>query len=440
MALSITTASSILKTVYLPPVRELLDNSTVLLKYLEKEIQDVEGTNFTIPLHTSRNEAAGIGAAENATLPTAGQQAYTQAIVPAKYLYSRISVSGPVIAATKSNKGSFLRALDSEMKGVTKDTRRAFNRQLHSDGRDALGFWVSGTGTTVVVDDGIGNALGYDFFNAGAQRVEGIDADNTVFNFGLRSASAVSRTATRSTLVATGRNITTSIAFNTSVAPATGDWFAVEGSHTGTAGAGTLGTNGMHGIQAVISNVDPPLLAAGLHNILVSAQPDWVAQWLSANGASTEPTTNATRADLSFPLMQQVFSGIATNSDFSEQDIKLLLCSYQMRDTYVKLCQDERKFYNTMKLDGGFEAVSYNGKPLVPDVHCRHNRIYFITPESMAIFRLADMDWMEKDGSMFYRMSGGDVDAYGATLFVYQELGCKVRNANGVLVGVSEQF
>ena len=211
---------------------------------------------------------------------------------------------------------------------------------------------------------------------------------------------------------------------------AAGDYIVAEGSFG----------NQMTGIQAVISKSDPVLLSGGLHGLTVAANPDWVAQWLSADGGTTEPTTAATRKDLSFPLMQQVFSAVATNSDFSEQDIKLLLCSYQMRDTYVKLCQDERKFYNTMKLDGGFEAVSYNGKPLVPDVHCRHNRIYFITPESMALFRLADMDWMEKDGSVFYRISGGDVDAYGATLFVYQELGCKTRNANGVLVGVAENF
>ena len=167
--LSIPGAANILKNLYLPPVRELLDNSTVLLKYLEKEIQDVEGTNFTIPIHTSRNQSAGIGIAENGTLKAAGVQGYGSAIVPSKYLYSRIQVSGPVIAATKSNKGSFLRALDSEMKGVTKDTRRAFNRQLHSDGRDALGFWVSGATTSLVFDDGLGNA-GYDFIQTGVTR------------------------------------------------------------------------------------------------------------------------------------------------------------------------------------------------------------------------------------------------------------------------------
>src|SRR5437868_2581739 len=112
-----TAAQNILKAVYLPPIRELLNNSTVLLKYLEKEIQDTEGLSFNIPLHTSRNEAAGVGRGEytgTANLPTAGKQQYSNAQVPAKYLYSRIAVSGPVIAASKSNKGSFLRALDAE--------------------------------------------------------------------------------------------------------------------------------------------------------------------------------------------------------------------------------------------------------------------------------------------------------------------------------------
>ena len=44
----------------------------------------------------------------------------------------------------------------------------------------------------------------------------------------------------------------------------------------------------------------------------------------------------------------------------------------------------------------------------------------------------------DKDGSILYRLSGGDVDGYGATLFVYQELGCKVRNANGALLNINE--
>lgn len=413
---SVSDAQNILKAVYLPPIRELLNNSTVLLKYLEKEVQDTEGLSFNIPLHVSRNEAAGDGRGENGTLPSAGKQGYSNAIVPAKYLYSRIAISGPVIAATKSNKGSFLRALDAEMRGVAKDTRRSFNRQLHGDGRDYLGKWVSTTsGTVAVFDDGLGNPGG-DFFNSGAQQVDIVQSDNSTLRF-------TNVAATRGALVATGRNIT----FASTTGMASGD-YAIR--------TGTLGKQ-MTGIAAVINNADPVLLAGGLHGITVAAQPDWAAQVFYATGSS-EATSAAGRADLSFPAMQQVFSAIGSNSDFDESDLKLLLSSYPMRDKYVELCRNERVFYNNMKLDGGFEAVSYNGKPLVPDVHCRQNRIYFICPESLGLFRLADLDWMDKDGNILYRLSGGDVDGYGATLFVYQELGCKARNANGVLLNINQ--
>jgi hypothetical protein len=417
VAFSISDAQNILKAVYLPPIRELLNNSTPLLKYIEKEVQETEGLSFNIPLHVSRNEAAGDGRAENGSLPSAGKQGYSNAIVPSKYLYSRISVSGPVIAATKSNKGSFLRALDAEMRGVSKDTRRSFNRQLHGDGRDSLGQWVSTTnGTTAIFDDGLGN-VGADFINTGAQTVDVVQNDNATKRF-----SAVA--ATRSTLAATGRNVT----FASTAGMTTGDYLTR---------AGALG-NQMTGILAVISDGNPALLSGGLHGVTVAAQPDWVAQMVYANGGSTEAATAASRVDLAFSDLQKVFSAIAANSDYTEQDIKLILASYAMRDTYVQLCRNERVFYNNMKLDGGFEAVSYNGKPIVPDVHARHNRLQFICPDSLAIFRLADLDWMDKDGNILYRLSGGDVDGYGATLFVYQELGCKVRNANGALLNVNE--
>ena len=426
MAFSISDASNIMKAVYLPPIQELLNNSTVLLKYLEKEVQQTEGLSFNIPLHVSRNEAAGDGRAENGTLSTAGKQGYSNAIVPSKYLYSRIALSGPVIAATKSNKGSFLRALDAEMRGVAKDTRRSFNRQLHGDGRDFLGKWVSGATTSVIFDDGQGNNTA-DYFQSGAQSIEMIDSDNATINAGVGSTGGVNIVGTRGALVATGRTVAMSSSIAANVAAAAGD-YAVR--------AGTFGKQ-MTGIQAVISDANPALLSGGLHGITVAAQPDWIAQIVYGTGTS-ESATASGRVDLSFPLLQSVFTAIASNSDYTEQDIKLILTSYQMRDKYVELCRNERVFYNNMKLDGGFEAVSYNGKPIVPDVHARHNRLQFICPESMALYRMADLDWMDKDGSILYRLSGGDVDGYGATLFVYQELGCKVRNANGALLNINE--
>jgi hypothetical protein len=89
-----------------------------------------------------------------------------------------------------------------------------------------------------------------------------------------------------------------------------------------------------------------------------------------------------------------------------------------------------------MTLDGGFKAVDFNGIPLVPDRDCRKNRIYYVSPESLKIFRLSDFDWMEKDGAVLNRVANGD--AYEATLFHYGNLGTIARNANGLLDDILE--
>ena len=86
--MTLTTGDKILKTLYLPPVREMLNNSTILLSRIEKDssTQTVSGKDFTIPLHGTRNSASAIGRPEGGTLPAAGAQGYTTAIVPNKYI------------------------------------------------------------------------------------------------------------------------------------------------------------------------------------------------------------------------------------------------------------------------------------------------------------------------------------------------------------------
>lgn len=410
MAFDYTAAGNILKEVYLPALQELLNNATPLLATMEKEITPVEGGNFVIALHTGRNSAAAIARAEGGTLPTAGQQSYKRAIVPVKQLYSRIEVSGKAIAATRSNKGAFLKALESEMKYVMVDTKRQLNRQLNGDGTGALAYWTGADDTSGTnVDDSFGNGTTY--LPSGATTLDLIDAtDNS-------TALGTDIVVTRGTVSATSTAITWT---GTVSGSASGDYLVFPG---------TIGKE-MVGIKAVISDGNPAILGAGgLHGLPVASNPDWKAFVLGSDSA---------KQDLSFPLIQQLLSRIVSESAVDESDIKMFYCHPAMRDTYVKLCQDERVFYNVMKLDGGWEAVTYNGKPIVADVQARRNALFAITPSSMSLMQMAPLDFMDKDGSMFYRISGGDKDAYGATAFVYQELGCKARNQNGVLVGINE--
>jgi hypothetical protein len=136
MSFNINEANPVLKTVYLPPVREVLNNATPLLKYVEKEIQEVPGgSGFVIPLHVGRNDSAGDGAGGKRH-PPRGWCADVQQDQRRPRSISTLGCACRVRSSRqrKNNKGAFLKALETEMKYLMQDTKRAFNRQMHGDG------------------------------------------------------------------------------------------------------------------------------------------------------------------------------------------------------------------------------------------------------------------------------------------------------------------
>lgn len=411
MALNLSAADNILKTRYLGPIREQLNNSTILLSRIGREdnAMNVSGKSFTVPLHTSRNKSAGSGRADGGTLPTAGEQGYEVAVIPNAYQYGRIQITGPTIAATRDNAGAFVKAIDSEIQGLVMDFKRSFNRQLHGDGRDALAFWTGAddsSGTTV--DDNRGNAFVY--LPTGTLTCDLIDATDNATKLG------------DSIVVTLGAKAATNYAITwtgTVSGSADTDYLVMED---------TLGYQLM-GIEGIVSTSDPALLAGGLHGLPVATKTFWVAQVVTGASAGTnEPLT--------LERMQQPLDLIATNSDYDESAVKFLLCSYGVRAKYVSLLIADKRHVNTMTLDGGFRAVDFNGIPLVPDSQCKKNRIYYLAPETLKMFRTSDFDWLDKDGAVLSRVA--NTDAYEATMFHYGNLGCVARNANGLLIDITE--
>jgi hypothetical protein len=404
MSFNLSAASSVLKVRYVGTVREQLNNEILLFNQLKKQIQSVSGKDFTVPLHTSRNVAAAVGRADGGTLPTAGKQGYTTTIVPNKYLYSRIKITGPTIAATRDNAGAFVEAIQSEVDGVTRDMKKAVNRMLHSDGTDPIGFWTAADDTTAAtLDDGQGN----NFVHAtGADVYDLIDATNHSTKLG----DSITFTITRSSGV-----YSAAWSSGTVSGSADGDYLVKED---------TLG-NAMMGIRGIVADGDPPL--GSLQGLAVASNDFWVAQVFGNSG---------TNRQLAFEDMQEVIDAIATQSDYTENDIKLMIGSHGVRRAYYKLCVAERRHVNTMKLDGGFTALDFNGIGLVADPQCRKNVIYFISPDTMSIFRTSDFDWADMDGSYLSRVA--NEDAYEGFLFHYGNLACLSRNGNGLLADITE--
>ena len=422
MSFDLSAAANILKVRYIGPIREQLNNATIFLKRLEREsgYVDVSGKQFTVPLHTTRNTSAGSGRADGGTLPTAGQQGYEVAIIPNAYQYARIQVSGPTIRAARDNAGSFVTAIEGEIRGVTRDMQKAVNRQLLGNGIDALayatGAVTTASPTTITVDDNQGNAFVH-LPSAGSLTLGLLNSGSSYAACSTLGLSSVlgAKNATTYDLAITG---------TVDVAGEDGDPFVL------------FGTTGyqMMGIDGIIAATDPVLPAGGgaltgLHGtaLAVATAPWWKAQVFGNSGS---------KRDLTLALMQEPLSAIAVNSDYSEKDVDFMLCNYPIRDKYVSLLVADKRFVNTMTLDGGFKAVDFNGTPLVPDPQCKRNTIFYPVMETLKLYRTSDFDWMDKDGQTLSRVA--NTDAYEAVMFAYQNLGCTARNANAVLRDITD--
>ena len=415
---NLSTGAEALKVFYAPKMNVLINRQSVLWMRLDKNAGtlNADGKSFTLGLHTGGNNQAAVGVSESGTIPDADYQKFNTTVVPLKYVYTPIQLSGPVIKATKTDAGAFVRAVRSEVQGAVLDTKKSINRQINGDGRDALAFYVSGTGTaTARVDDGNGNVFTH--LPAEAITLDLIDASDH---------STVLDSAQVCTLGAEQTD-------GYDLADATGN---VDGSASaGTAGnryntadyyvrTGTLGKQLM-GITGIISNGNPPL--GNLQGKAVSGNPYWQAQVVGSY---------STMQDLRFPLFQRVISRIGMFSAYEETDVKFIHTSPYGRDKYAEVAANERRTVNEMKLDGGFTGLSYNGSiALIADPAAVIGRYNFIVPDALKIVRSMDFEWID-DGSGVLRKVAGK-DAFEGVYGSYVNLATVARNGLGALLGIN---
>lgn len=390
MGTTLQTLDAILKNQYLGPIREQFNNATVLFSRLDKNSESVVGKNFTIPLHYGRNE--GIGArSEGAALPDAGNQAYKETIVPMRYLYGRIMLTGPTIKAAKSNQGSFVRAVDSEMKGVVNDLKSALNRQMFGDGSGILATCASASGASVTVDSTSKLRIG--------MVVDVIKISDGTLGAGVQKAKIT--------------GITSSTVFTTD--PAVGTAASIDNTYAVyVAGSRNLEIMGLEGIFSDSKT---------LQGLDVASYPWWKANVL----------TNGTDRDISEILMQ---TALDTTEQFSSGKTSAIYTTYGVRRAYQALLQKQKQYVNPLELKGGWKALDYNGLPLIADKDATKGTLYFADESQLQVYNLADIDWMDEDGSILTKVSG--YDAYEAVLYSYMELGCSMRNAQTKLEKIKE--
>jgi hypothetical protein len=389
---NLTTLDQILKTQYIGPLNEQINNDIKLLKRIET-IKDeiVTGKNFTLPLHISRNE--GIGArAEGANLPAAGAQGYKDSVFPMRYLYGVITVSGPSIAATKNNEGAFVRAVDSEMKGVTKDLKADLNRMLYGDGTGVLAAATTNStaSTTVTVDSTAKLRVGMHIDIIAGTTASVSDATITAIN----SATSFTHNGTSAAVAANSKVY-----------------------RTGTKDIEVMGLAG------IVSATDP--ISTGLQGLTVAANPYWKASVLGNSG---------TNRALTLALMRTALDTVETAGNGKTTAI---YTTHGVRRAYEALLQADRKYVNVMKLDGGVETLAYDNLPIIADKDCQANRLYFVDESELVLAELGEggFQWMDEDGAI---LSRNGKDGYDAVLYRYCELATRARNAHALLADITE--
>jgi hypothetical protein len=442
-----------LKTFYLPAVQEQLNHETFLADKLEVNEEDVSGTDATIECHYGRSSGTG-ARADGGALPEADYQKFKKCTVPCRYQYGRVTFSGPTIAATRDEKGSYARVIDTEIMGIVKDLAQEVNREMWGCGYGILARWVSGGSGTEVIQktymgnsvggDGFGSTFGGKYFTENAKGVVVIPSSSSSShivnltvggsNNNTLTVSAIAESTTYDTLTMTNAS-ETEVAGSFYVRPAS----AVSITSASDAGAFRLEMMGIRGI-VTDENLDDIAAFDGSTDYdtnrgLTDADPlqgldvDTYAWWKAQVDTHSNGRYRGQRA-LNRKLMQKMFDKVekAAGVGYGPDAI---ITTHAIRREYFELVVPDVRHVNTMTLDGGWEALDYNGVPLMVDKDAIDGEMYFLTLQDLQVYRMSDYDWMNKDGNILSRITG--YDAYEAVLYRYAELGCKRRNTQGVL-------
>ncbi|MHA2046383.1 MAG: phage major capsid protein [Candidatus Thorarchaeota archaeon] len=446
--------SYVLKKFYLPAIREQINNATVLMRRLKRNQESVSGKNATIAVHYGRN-LGSIALGDGGLLPDAGYQQVIETIVPMKYNYGRITVSGPTIAASRDAKGAYAKAIDYEMKGLIKDVSKDCNRQFWGSGYGVLARYDTGgdTATSFFCQKkylgtggaGFGSGFGSKYVMPEGQT--GLECVAVVITAGTSiTVDATPLAPSAVTKASTYDDVTVT---DPSVSEAAGTVIIKGNATRAVCSSGDSDTEidrkEMMGIWGIVNNEDPVNVFTsdgatkgvtgenGLQSLAEGTYDWWKASVLS-HAAGRYQAQRALTTDLMQEAVDAVEAQLADDMG-GAQSPTIILTTRAIRRKYVDLLVQDKRFVDWKVMDGGYKVIEFNGIPIAVDNDAIDGEMYFLYEPSMQIYQMSDLSWMERDGNVLDRLLG--YDAYEATLFWYAELGCSRRNVNAVLTDLS---
>lgn len=373
---NVTSGLAELKNFYQGPIVDQFSEDVAVYRGSEKGKFPWSGQQVIRPIKVRRNP--GVGAtSDGGLLPAIGRQTTVQAIIAPKYNYLRFGITGPMIEASKSDVGSFVRSASFELEEGYNDLKSEANRQMTWDGTGdlAVASTAAAASTSVVLAGRESTEPALKFLDIGSV-VDIMSAGTaTVVQAGLTIVAVTSGDATTATATVT---------FDQAVTCSANDVLVRAGAGIATEIQGLL--TQLDGGTSTVFNIDR-------------------SSYLSAQGNQISLSSGA----LNLNAIQQ------GEDEAERRGGRLINCIYSdfaSRRMYQKLLTADKRYVNTVKGDGGFSDSSknyleWNGKPWVADKDCP-TRIFLLPDKYIEKYVLTEMAFADETGSMYIAAAEND--------------------------------
>lgn len=416
------TFSAAMKTQFIGPIRDILPQGRVLLfgdpeanptdfKGILPSAENINfvGNEFRIPMKAQRNQSVGFRS-ENEVLPAPGSSKYTYLTEPLRFAYSLFNITGQLLKASETGEGAFVSAFKQEMDDTTLASKLDFNRAAWGDGSGVManvvtgGTVTAGTPANIVLDQTV------NFRGLGE-----------VIDF-VTSAGAVSVPA----FVVTGVNRSTHTITGVSAVGGTvtaSTNYPVRSSLDSTVSQPNNSQNKeINGLQNIVSS------SGILHGLNPSTYAWWASYTQTGVGAINDTVLRSAKDTVGFN------AGVDTDSGLDYA----LITTRGIRRRYADTLSNLRRFdaTNTVKLNGGFEVLMFDGNPIFVDDQCPSGNLFGLALNKMFWAQMADWNWVEEDGKVLKWEPRRD--RYIAVLYKYCQLGTTFRTAHFRLSGLTD--
>lgn len=379
---SVSSGAGILKNFYQGPIVDQFNEEVAIWRGSEKGKFPWSGGQVNRPLKVRRNQ--GIGAtSDGGALPAIGRQTVVQAVIAAKYNYLRFGITGPMIAASKSNVGSFVRDAAFELEEGYNDLKSDCNRQLSWDGTgDLAAVNTAATGSSSIV-------------------IKGRESTEPALKF--VDVGLIFDVYSGTTLVASGVTVTaiSSGDANTSTATLTLDTAITVSANDVLVRAGAGLSSEIQGLLTQLDGATSTVFSID-RSSYVQAQGNVIY-------ATSDGTSSGVAQALSLTYLQQAEDAAERRGG---RNVNALYSDFPSRRYYQKLLQADKRYVNTVQGDGGFSSkdknyLEWNGKPWVADKDCP-TRIFFLPDKYIEKYVLEEMAFADETGAMYIAAAEND--------------------------------